>query len=142
MCMVGVLLGSIGTDVNSGLARFTWDAPFLADGVGIVSIALKQLRRADRRRTSTRAKAAPFNGEISSCPPGPVRRASSPARCVAAVNASWASAGGGFVIAQFAAYALDKKVSKYRDEITAPASKAWPARLLRTKRLHAPVSSH
>ena len=47
MCMVGVLLGSIGTDVNSGLARFTWDAPFLADGVGIVSCLLYTSDAAD-----------------------------------------------------------------------------------------------
>ena len=37
MCMVGLLLGSVGTDVNSGLQRFTMDLPLLADGVGIVT---------------------------------------------------------------------------------------------------------
>src|ERR1700712_4317272 len=30
MCLIGVLLGSIGTDVNSGALRFTMDLPFLA----------------------------------------------------------------------------------------------------------------
>src|SRR5262249_15008634 len=40
MCLVGVLLGQIGTDVNSGAERFTLGMPFLADGVGLVSIAL------------------------------------------------------------------------------------------------------
>ena len=40
MCLIGVLLGQIGTDVNSGMPRFTLDLPFLAEGVGLVSIAL------------------------------------------------------------------------------------------------------
>src|SRR2546421_10718499 len=40
MCLVGVLLGQIGTDVTSGMQRFTLDMPFLADGVGLVSVAL------------------------------------------------------------------------------------------------------
>ncbi len=35
--------------------------------------------------------------------------------------------GGGPVIAQFAAYALDKKVSKYKHEIGSAPSRAWPA---------------
>src|SRR5919206_820409 len=40
MCLVGVLMGQIGTDVNSGMQRFTLDLPFLVDGIGIVSSAL------------------------------------------------------------------------------------------------------
>src|SRR6266581_3615280 len=40
MCLIGVLLGQIGTDVTSGAQRFTMDLTFLADGVGLVSIAL------------------------------------------------------------------------------------------------------
>ena len=40
MCLIGVLLGQVGTDVNSGLARFTYGLHSLDDGVGLVSIAL------------------------------------------------------------------------------------------------------
>src|SRR5512140_77742 len=40
LCMVGVLLGQIGTDVNSGVQRYTLGLPFLMDGVSLVSIAL------------------------------------------------------------------------------------------------------
>src|SRR3954451_12798247 len=40
MCLIGVLLGQIGTDVTSGAQRFTMDFQFLADGIGVVSIAL------------------------------------------------------------------------------------------------------
>src|SRR5438067_8521836 len=40
MCLIGVLLGQIGTDVNSGMQRFTMNWAFLADGIGLVSVAL------------------------------------------------------------------------------------------------------
>ena len=34
------MLGLIGTDVNSGTARFTFDLPQLADGIGFVVLAM------------------------------------------------------------------------------------------------------
>src|SRR5678810_1118344 len=40
MCLIGVLLGQVGTDVNSGQERYTLGFPFLAEGIGLVSIAL------------------------------------------------------------------------------------------------------
>jgi len=40
MTFIGVLLGTIGTDVNSGEARFTMDLLFLSDGIGLISVAL------------------------------------------------------------------------------------------------------
>ena len=40
MCLIGVLLGQVGTDVNSGQERYTLGFPFLAEGIGLISIAL------------------------------------------------------------------------------------------------------
>jgi TctA family transporter len=40
MVVVGLLLGLIGTDVNSGSARYTFDLPQLADGIGFVIVAM------------------------------------------------------------------------------------------------------
>lgn len=120
MCMVGVLLGSIGTDVNSGLARFTWDAPFLADGVGIVSIALGCFGIAEiAKNLDSRDERSPFNGKIKLMPTWPEFKRIIPSALRGSVVGSILGIlpGGGPVIAQFAAYALDKKVSKYRDEI-------------------------
>ena len=120
MCMVGVLLGSIGTDVNSGLARFTWDAPFLADGVGIVSIALGCFGIAEiAKNLDSREERSPFNGKIKLMPTWPEFKRIIPSTLRGSVVGSILGIlpGGGPVIAQFAAYALDKKVSKYRDEI-------------------------
>jgi TctA family transporter len=120
MCLIGVLLGSIGTDVNSGMQRFTADLPFLADGVGLVSIALgcfgiaeitKNLDNGDER--------TPFNGAIKLMPTWPEFKRIIPSALRGSVIGSFLGIlpGGGPVIAQFAAYAVDKKVSKYKHEI-------------------------
>ncbi len=40
MVVLGVLLGTVGTDVNSGVSRFTFGTPDLADGISFVTIAV------------------------------------------------------------------------------------------------------
>ena len=42
MCMIvlGLMLGMVGTDINSGMARFSFDIPELSDGIGFVGIAM------------------------------------------------------------------------------------------------------
>src|SRR5919106_919332 len=40
MVVLGLLLGIIGTDVNSGVLRFTFDIPELSDGIGFVIVAM------------------------------------------------------------------------------------------------------
>src|SRR5688572_16481402 len=40
MVVLGLLLGLIGTDVNSGMQRYTFEIPQLADGIGFVVVAM------------------------------------------------------------------------------------------------------
>src|SRR4029077_5742073 len=40
MVCFGILLGLIGTDVNSGTIRFAFGQPELTDGVGFVALAM------------------------------------------------------------------------------------------------------
>src|SRR5262249_18221404 len=40
MIILGLLLGIVGTDVNSGVARFAFGVPELTDGLGVVSVAM------------------------------------------------------------------------------------------------------
>jgi putative tricarboxylic transport membrane protein len=40
MIVLGLLLGLVGTDVNSGVARFSFDVPELTDGIGFIVIAM------------------------------------------------------------------------------------------------------
>ena len=120
MCMVGVLLGQIGTDVNSGVQRFTLDLPFLADGIGLVSVALGCFGIAEiTKNLDAREERSPFNGSIKLIPTWPEFKRIIPSALRGSVLGSFLGIlpGGGPVIAQFAAYAVDKKVSKYRHEI-------------------------
>ncbi|HET7867284.1 MAG TPA: tripartite tricarboxylate transporter permease [Burkholderiaceae bacterium] len=120
MCLIGVLLGQIGTDVNTGLPRFTMDLPFLADGVGLVSIALGCFGIAEiTKNLDNRDERSPFNGKIHLIPTWAEFKRIIPSALRGSVVGSILGIlpGGGPTIAQFAAYAIDKKVSKYRDEI-------------------------
>ena len=38
--VLGLLIGMIGTDVNSGVARYSLDIPELTDGIGFIAIAM------------------------------------------------------------------------------------------------------
>src|SRR5512132_3480942 len=40
MIILGLLMGIVGTDVNSGAARFAFGVPELTDGLGVVSVAM------------------------------------------------------------------------------------------------------
>ena len=40
MIILGLLFGMVGTDVNSGVARFSFDIPELTDGLGFIVIAM------------------------------------------------------------------------------------------------------
>src|SRR3569833_1757208 len=72
MCFIGVLLGQIGTDVNSGMQRFTLDLPFLMDGIGLVSIALGCFGIAEiTKNLDDRTERSPFQGKINLIPTWP-----------------------------------------------------------------------
>ena len=126
MALIGILLGSIGTDVNSGLARYTMDMAFLQDGVGLISIALgcfgiaEIVKNLDARNTLT-----PFNGKIKLLPTWPEFKRIIPSALRGSVIGSVLGIlpGGGPTIAQFAAYAADKRFSKHREEIGSGADR-------------------
>jgi hypothetical protein len=40
MVVLGLLIGLVGTDVNSGMARYAFDIPELVDGIGFTVIAV------------------------------------------------------------------------------------------------------
>ena len=120
MCLVGVLFGQVGTDVNSGMQRFTLGLPFLTDGIGLVSIALGCFGIAEiTKNLDSREERTPFNGRIHLIPTWQEFKRIIPSALRGSAVGSFLGIlpGGGPVIAQFAAYALDKKVSKYKREI-------------------------
>ena len=120
MTLIGVILGLVGTDVNSGTARFTFDLPFLMDGIGLISIALGCFGIAEIvKNLDDKQELTPFNGEIKLIPTWPEFKRIIPSALRGSVVGSILGVlpGGGPVIAQFAAYAAEKKFSKYKDEI-------------------------
>ena len=120
MAIVGVLLASIGTDVNSGTARFTMDFAFLQDGIGLISIALGCFGIAEIvKNLDNRNELTPFNGKIKLMPTwAEFKRIIPSALRGSAIGAALGILpGGGPTIAQFAAYAADKRFSKYKHEM-------------------------
>ena len=120
MCMIGVLMGMVGTDVNSGMARYTFDLPNLTDGVSLVSLALGCFGIAEiTKNLDSHEQRSPFNGTIKLMPTWPEFKRIWPSALRGSVigSALGILPGGGPTIAQFAAYAADKKLSKYKHEI-------------------------
>lgn len=120
MTFVGVLLGQIGTDVNSGVERFTMGIQHWAEGVGLISIALgcfgiaEIVKNLDNKNTHT-----PFNGQIKLIPTWPEFKRIMPSALRGSVIGSLLGLlpGGGPVLAQFGSYAVEKRFSKHKDEI-------------------------
>ena len=94
--------------------------PFLFDGIGLVSIALGCFGIAEiTKNLDSRDERTPFNGKIKLMPTWPEFKRIIPSALRGGVLGSLMGIlpGGGPVIAQFAAYAVDKKVSRYKHEI-------------------------
>jgi TctA family transporter len=118
MIIFGLLLGMIGTDVNSGAARFTFGLPELADGIGFVIVAMglfgvgeiiANLEHESTRSVMVKAITGlmPTREDFKRMI-GPVLRGT------ALGSALGILPGGGAALASFGAYALEKKVSRNR----------------------------
>jgi TctA family transporter len=120
MVAIGVLLGMVGTDVNSGVMRYTLGLSFLADGIGMVSIAIGCFGLAEIvSNLDKRDERTPFTGNIKLIPTWTEFKRIIPSALRGSIVGSFLGLlpGGGPTIAQYGAYAVDKKFSKYRDEI-------------------------
>jgi TctA family transporter len=120
MCFVGVLLGQVGSDIETGAQRFTMDIVSLTDGINLVSIALGCFGIAEiTKNLDAREERSPFNGKIKLMPTWPEFKRIWPSAIRGGLIGSFLGIlpGGGPTIAQFAAYAVDKKVSRYKHEI-------------------------
>jgi TctA family transporter len=120
MVVLGLLLGLIGTDVNSGLERYTFGVPELADGIGFVVVAMGMfgigeiVRNLEDERTRTL-----MVKEIKSLMPTreDIRRMIAPIlRGTALGSALGILPGSGSILGSFSAYSLEKKVSKHPEK--------------------------
>jgi TctA family transporter len=115
MVMFGLLLGLVGTDVNSGVARFSFGVSELSDGIGFVSVAMgvfgfaeiiANLEQKEHREVFTKKVTGllPTLKDLKDSAPSILRG-------TALGSALGILPGGGALLASFAAYTLEKKVS-------------------------------
>jgi TctA family transporter len=116
MVLVGLLLGLVGTDVNSGLTRYTFGVSALWDGIdflplvigmfGIVEIVRNlEQRQLHRVPVSTRIRDLWPSGKDFRDSWRPVLRGTALGSILGILP------GGGAVLAAFASYTLEKKVA-------------------------------
>lgn len=116
MIVLGLLIGIIGTDVNSGVARFDFNIPELQDGVDFAVVAmgvfglaeiLNNLAQRENRVNITDkiGKLYPNKQEFKESYPAVIRG-------TALGSALGILPGGGAVLSSFASYTLEKKITK------------------------------
>jgi len=116
MVLIGVLLGTIGTDVNTGTQRFTFGWTELADGLGFVPVAIGMFGLAEIAGNLARTGGKGLKiAQVSRLWPSreDFRRAwPATVRGTALGAALGVLPGGGATIASFAAYSLERKIAK------------------------------
>ncbi|MBV9348810.1 MAG: tripartite tricarboxylate transporter permease, partial [Pseudolabrys sp.] len=116
MVLIGLLLGLVGIDVNSGAPRMTMDFAGLGDGIGFVPIAIGMFGIAELAVTLGKPQDRkllafdwrelwPSKAELRQCTPAMVRGTA--LGCLLGVLP-----GGGAALSSFAAYAVEKKSAK------------------------------
>ncbi len=116
MILLGLLLGMVGTDVNSGVARYDFGIPELQDGIDFAVVAmgvfgfaeiLSNLELKDQRVdiTSKVGSLYPNKQEFKESWPAVVRGTA--IGCALGILP-----GGGAVLSSFASYTMEKKLSK------------------------------
>ena len=116
MIILGLLLGMIGTDVNSGVARFSFDVPELTDGISFVVVAMGVFgigeiignlqNEAERSVMVKKVTGLMLDKEDYKAIAAPVLRGTLLGSILGVLP------GGGAMLSSFAAYALEKKISK------------------------------
>jgi putative tricarboxylic transport membrane protein len=116
MIVLGLLLGLIGTDVNSGVQRFTFGLPELADGIGFVVVAMGMFGLGEVvRNLETEGTRELTIKRVTGLMPTKedFRRMIPPILRGTAIGAALGILpGGGPTLASFSAYTLEKKVSR------------------------------
>src|SRR5919106_4143016 len=120
MVVLGLLLGLIGTDVNSGVLRFTFDIPSLSDGIAFVIVAMGMFGVteiiANLEMKGTREI---FVKKITRLLPSKEdfkRSWKAVLRGTALGSFLGILPGGGSILASFGAYTLEKKVSDHPEQ--------------------------
>lgn len=116
MILLGLLLGLVGTDVNSGVARFSFDIPELTDGIGFVAIAMGVFGFAEIiANVEKREHREVFTDRVGRLwPSGEEFKKAAPAAVRGTLLGSILGVlpGGGALLASFASYTVEKKLAR------------------------------
>jgi putative tricarboxylic transport membrane protein len=116
MVVFGLLLGLVGTDVNSGVFRFTFGVPELANGFEFAVIAMGMFGFAEIIHNLKAQEARTLLTEKVSnlMPTAQQAKRAAPAviRGTALGSILGILPGGGHILSSFASYAIEKKISK------------------------------
>ena len=122
MIILGLLLGMVGTDVNSGVARYSFDIPELTDGISFIVIAMglfgygeviQNLSHREEKRELFLNKVTglfPTKEDFKHMLPAVFRG-------TALGSALGILPGGGALLSSFAAYTIEKKTKLKPGEV-------------------------
>jgi len=122
MIVLGLLLGMVGTDVNSGVPRFSFDIAELTDGIGFVAIAMGVFGYGEiiTNLSHSEEKREVFTGKVEGLMPTKEdfkRMFPAVLRGTALGSALGILPGGGALLAAFAAYTVEKKTKLAPGEV-------------------------
>ena len=115
MIVLGLLLGLVGTDVNSGVSRFSFGIPELTDGIGFVAVAMGVFGFAEIiANVEKKGQREVLTNNVGSVMPN-VKEMKEAAPAIARGTLLGSILGilpgGGALLAAFAAYAVEKKLA-------------------------------
>lgn len=120
MILIGLLLGMCGTDVNSGVERFTLGLPGLSDGIGFVAVAMGVFGLGEvianlQIETAREVGFKKLDGLMPTREDwrrivGPILRGTVLGSILGILP------GGGALLASFGAYSLEKRISRNAHE--------------------------
>ena len=122
MILLGLLFGMVGTDVNSGVARYSFDIPELTDGISFIAIAMgvfgygeiiSNLSKSEEEREVFTAKVTglmPTAEDFKRMLPAILRG-------TALGSSLGILPGGGALLSAFAAYTIEKKTKLRPGEV-------------------------
>lgn len=121
MVFFGLILGTIGTDINSGVSRFAFDSSELTDGISLIAMAMGLFALTEVIRSANTGRVTPLEQRFSLRDQMPTRedwrRSFGPMLRGSGLGAFFGSlpgTSGG--MATFLSYGLEKRLSKHPEE--------------------------
>jgi TctA family transporter len=122
MIILGLLLGLVGTDVNSGVARYSFDIPELTDGIGFITIAMgvfgygEIISNLGKHESERQVFTAKVHG-LMPTKDDFIKMAPAMLRGTALGSSLGILPGGGALLSAFAAYTIEKKIKLKPGEV-------------------------